>query len=348
MPVTHASLGDIRLFEADHDPITGNPTQIRKTRDDNARQGTNFTYDSFGLVLTRKDVWSTGTNFDTLFTIFDADPVTLQVKSMTDTNGTAWGTSFDGFGREVRSTITRPDGTGGELSSTSYAGFELLDVDGDGVPDPTTRSITHKVVTDAVADIDAAPGRIGISYMDGFGRTTKTETRLGSDYQDQTLVVGQRIYDRLGRVKFEANPFLSTDSFETQYGTSYSYNTDGTPSCFVRGRGVQPSTAAVDEINEIYPTCFNRFFANGREILDRQDPDSLLSGSNQSGVVSRAVLDAAGRVLERASVMFGTAAQIDDVVFSYDLLGNRTSMTRYRNPLGHTAASTTHTIRWGA
>ena len=168
--------------------------------------------------------------------------------------------------------ITRSDGTGGVLSSTSYAGFELRDVDGDGVPDTTARSITHKVVTDAVADIDAAPGRIGITYMDGFGRTTKTETRLGSDYQDQTLVVGQRIYDRLGRVKFEANPFLSTDSFETQYGTSHNYNTDGTPSCFVRGRGVQPSTAAVDEINEIYPTCFNRFFANGREIQDRQDP----------------------------------------------------------------------------
>ena len=69
---THVSLGDIRLFDADNDLVTGNPTQIRKTRDgDNARQGTNLTYDPFGLVVTRKDVWSTGTNFDTLFTIFD-------------------------------------------------------------------------------------------------------------------------------------------------------------------------------------------------------------------------------------------------------------------------------------
>ena len=51
------SLGDIRLFDADIDPTTGNPTQIRKTRDeDNARQGTNFAYDPFALVVTRKDV----------------------------------------------------------------------------------------------------------------------------------------------------------------------------------------------------------------------------------------------------------------------------------------------------
>lgn len=75
---THVSLGDIRLFDADIDATTGNPTQIRKTRnEDNARQGTNFAYDPFGLVVTRKDVWSTGTDFDTLFTIFAHDPVTL-------------------------------------------------------------------------------------------------------------------------------------------------------------------------------------------------------------------------------------------------------------------------------
>ena len=55
--------GDIRLFD-DSMTATGNPTQIRKTRDeDSARQGTNFAYDPFGLVVTRKDVWSTGTDF---------------------------------------------------------------------------------------------------------------------------------------------------------------------------------------------------------------------------------------------------------------------------------------------
>ena len=191
-------------------------------------------------------------------------------------NGTRGGTEYDGFGRVVRSTITRSDGTGGVLSSTSYAGFELRDVDGDGVPDTTARSNTHKAVPDAVADIDAAAGRIGITYMDGFGRTTKTETRLGSDYQDQTLVVGQRIYDRLGRVKFEANPFLSTDSFETQYGTTNYYNADGTPDCSVRGPGVQPRFVSTDETNEIFKTCFSRSFALGREILTRQDADSFL------------------------------------------------------------------------
>ena len=56
---THPPL-DIKLFDADNDPVTGNPTQIRKTRDeDNARQE-QFAYDPFGLQ-SRKDVWFTGT-----------------------------------------------------------------------------------------------------------------------------------------------------------------------------------------------------------------------------------------------------------------------------------------------
>ena len=49
----------------------------------------------------------------------------------------------------------------------------------------------------------------------------------------------------------------------------------------MRGPGGQPVTASVDETNEVYPTCFNRFFANNKEFLDRQDPDSLLPAANR-------------------------------------------------------------------
>ena len=250
---THVSLGDIRLFDADNDPITGNPTQIRKTRGgDNARQGTNLTYDPFALVLTRKDVWSTGTNFDTLFTIFEPDPVTLKVKSMTDTNGTAWGTSFDGFGRVVRSKVTPRGGTEGVLSSTSYSGFELVfDTDGDGVPDapdaPTLdgRTIAQKVFTDAVpeSDVATAPGRTSTTFLDSLGRTTRTNVHLGVDYQNRRVGVGWRSYDALGRVRFVSDPFDLNDGHADGYGVSYNYNVDGTPSCFVRGPGPQPATA---------------------------------------------------------------------------------------------------------
>ena len=51
---------------------------------------------------------------------------------------------------------------------------------------------------------------------------------------------------------------VDRSAFATAYGTTYNYNTDGTPSCVVRGRGVQPASAGVDETNEVYPTCFSR------------------------------------------------------------------------------------------
>ena len=54
------------------------------------------------------------------------------------------------------------------------------------------------------------------------------------------------------------------------YGTTYNYNTDGTPSCFVRGPGTQPANASVNETTEIYPTCFNHFFPDNKEFQDRR------------------------------------------------------------------------------
>ena len=194
--------------------------------------------------------------------------------STTDANGTVSGVSYDGFGRQTLAKITQPGGSEGILLSTSYAGFELNS--------PVGRSIVQKIFPDAVTSV-TAPGRISTTYLDNLGRTIKTETQLGSDYQNKTGVVGQRIYDPLGRVKFEADPFLSTDSFETAYGTTYNYNTDGTPSCFVRGPGTQPVTFSVNETTEVYPTCFNHGFLNSQEFQDRGESE-LVPGRQQSSV----------------------------------------------------------------
>ena len=178
-----------------------------------------------------------------------------------------------------------------------------------------------------------------------MGRTIKTETQLGSDYQNKTGVVGQRIYDPLGRVKFEADPFLSTDSFETAYGTTYNYNTDGTPSCFVRGPGTQPVTFSVNETTEVYPTCFNHGFLNSQEFQDRGESNSFLAGSNQAFNFTRTMLNATGRVLERGTLHnTGTSFTVlDKAVFTYDALGHRTGMTRYKDPANKLGAVTT---RW--
>ena len=235
---THLPLADIRLFDAKYDQTTGILQSTTKTRDgDNARQGTNFTYDPFGLVLTHKDVWSTRTNFDTLSATFIPDPVTLKVTSATGPNGTVQGLAYDGFGRLVRSTVTPPGGTEGALSSLRYDGFELFDIDGDGIPDapsPGGRKITQKVFTNAVVppeNAGSAPGRITTTFFDKLGRTTGTDIQLGDTYQNQPLVVGSRTYDALGRIRFAADPYSPAfNSFpNTTYGTSTARPTTTTP-----------------------------------------------------------------------------------------------------------------------
>ena len=199
------------------------PTMTRSpaTRRKSARPATTITPDRERIsptihsvsYVTRKDVWSTGTNFDTLFTIFDVDTVTLNVKSMTDTNGTVWGTTYDGFGRVVRSKVTPPGGTEGVLSSTSYSGFELVfDTDGDGVPDSPDRlsgaarsrrrCSRTRVPEENVA---TAPGRIGTTFLDSLGRVNTTKSDLGADYQNKVFTF--RSYDPLGRVNFVSDPY---------------------------------------------------------------------------------------------------------------------------------------------
>ena len=112
--------GDIRLFDVTFDPaVTRRKSERPATVPDRER----FAYDPFGLVVTRKDVFATGARFR--HPSITHDPVTLNVTSTTDTNGTVRGTTYDGFGRQTRSKVTPPGGTGGVLSSTTYRGFEL-------------------------------------------------------------------------------------------------------------------------------------------------------------------------------------------------------------------------------
>ena len=186
--------------------------------------------------------------------------MTLKVTSATGPNGTVQGLAYDGFGRLVRSTVTPPGGTEGALASLRYDGFELFDIDGDGIPDapsPGGRKITQKVFTNAVVppeNAGSAPGRITTTFFDKLGRTTGTDIQLGDTYQNQPLVVGRRTYDALGRIRFAADPYSPAfNSFpNTTYGTTYNYNTDGTPSCFVRGTGPKPASAAVSEARKYF------------------------------------------------------------------------------------------------
>ena len=148
-----------------------------------------------------------------------------------------------------------------------------------------------------------------------------------------------RSYDQLGRVRFEADPHLSTDA--SLYGTTYHFNTDGTPSCFIRGHGQQAFSNVTDEANERYPTCFSRFFANNQEAVHVRDAASLLAGSPQAGVVKETIYSAIGRVLTRSTYKPNpNLVPLERATFRYDALGNLAGMSRHQDPLS-TATVTT-------
>src|SRR5262249_51258900 len=204
---------------------------------DGAFTKSTFDYDPFGLVAT--NVTSTAVNPNgsvppAMSTSVTPDPVTLNITSTTDPNKTVWGASYDGFGRVLLSKVTPPGGAEAVLSSLTYNGF----ADGS----TTGRNIVQKVFTDAVpvGTEGTAPGRIGTTYLDSLGRTIKTHVELGPDYQNQIMVIGEHTYDALGRVQFAADPRPSTDSFAAAYGTTFTFNADGTPACVIRGSGAQP------------------------------------------------------------------------------------------------------------
>ena len=323
---TGASLGDIRVFDATYDPASGRLRTVKEKRDDGARQTQARAYDRFGLapVSVRIDATNAnGTRLPSLQTDISRDPITLNALTTTDANGTQAGNTFDGFGRVLLSTVNPPGGTAGALSSMSYLGFAVGDTAG--------RRIVHKVFTDPVAAaiVGTATGRASTVFLDQIGRELRTEVAMGTDYANQTLVIGYRSYDQLGRVRFEADPYLSTA--RTSYGTTYHFNTDGTPSCVIRGHWQQPLTKITDEANERYPTCFSRSFSNNEEVVHTRDAASLLAGSPQAGVVEESISDANGQVLSRSTYKAGFDAPLERATFRYDALGNLSSMTRYQD-----------------
>src|SRR5262249_28145563 len=140
-------------------------------------------------------------------TTMTVDPLTLELQDTTNPVGVHFGATYDGFGR-VQATTTNPPGASQlALTSTTYVGF-------DG---SAPRSVTRKDFPNGVplAQRTSASGRSSTTLIDEVGRPTQTSVELGPDYYNfygsyaMKLIVGRRIYDSLGRVVFEADPYAS-------------------------------------------------------------------------------------------------------------------------------------------
>jgi YD repeat-containing protein len=337
---TGALLGTVTEFDAQFTP-QGNPVVMRTIREDGAVRSVAARYDDFGLAPIILEITASGLPAQRID--LGLDPLTLNVTTARDANLTVSSTRFDGFDRPIMSTITPPGGVEGALSCTTYQGF--------GGGDPQGRRVSRKVFTDALppATACAATGRTATVYLDELARARITDVILGADYPGITMKVGDRSYDSLGRVLFEADPYPSDQNATTAYGTTHFFNTDGTPSCSIRGRGKQPRPtafpAATNEASEFYPTCFTRTFGNQVETFTVRDAASLLAGSPQAGVVKMSLVTAVGRLLGRTTFQggFQNSNRIEHADFTHDRLGRLTSMTRYQNAAASTNPVTT---RW--
>ena len=319
---TGALLDTVREYDASFD-ASGNPNVITTTRaPDGATRTVAVTYDPFGVAPIRTLTSATGVR--SLDVTLTRNPLTLSLDTTHDENGVELRTFYDGFDRPLRSQIRQNQPVlQGVLSTVSYLGFSGTD--------PLGRRVVKKVFTDPVDPntLDAAVGRTSTTYLDELGRSQRTEIALGADYQNQTLVVGQRAYDQFGRVAFEADPYPSTQT-GAAYGTTSFFNTNGTPACTVRAYGQLPLLVAdTDEHNEIYPTCYQRFFENNLETMRVRDSVSLVPNGPQN-VVRVSYATAIGRVVARSAFQGNT--RIEHATFEHDSLGHVKSMTRYQDP----------------
>ena len=325
-----ASFPSFKEFDAIYD-AAGNPRRILRVREDGASLVTTLDYEPFGLAIQR--VAANATNTPLLEVSSSLDPISLKVLSTKDANGTENGAVFDGFGRPVLATVRPPGGVVGALRSLRYVGF--------GGGDPLGRRMIAKDFTDPVAPstVGNANGRISTTFLDELGRGRQTRIALGSDYGNETMIAGARVYDGLGRVFFEADPYPASEDATTAYGTTRFFNTDGTPRVFVRGPGQMPLTTVPDPTTERYPTYFRHSFANHMESLSVQDAASLTAGSPQDGVIEDNILSALGRSLFRSTWRNGV--RLEHESFTQDRLGNVTSMARYQN-----APNGTNAVQW--
>jgi len=319
---TGALLSVSTEYDAEYDTL-GNPAKVTSTRDDTAWRSTTIAYDIFGVAST--DVSVVGSDATVRHVSQAIDPISGALLASTDENATTHGFTWDALGRPLTTTVKRPDDNEpGILSVHSYDGFTGPDV-------PYGRSVKITTYADPLAPSDTTTiGHESTTHFDELGREVSTEVDLGGDYND-TLIVGRRAYDQVGRVVFEADAYPKTQDAATAYGTSRIFNDDGSLFAEIRGRGPQVYSLYPDPSTEFYPTLYWHQFDHHVETTGIKEADALTAGAPQEGVTRQATSTAIGRVLARSTYQNNT--RIENATFSYDLLGNQTSIARYLDPV---------------
>jgi RHS repeat-associated protein len=305
-------INTIDVFDATYNASGTLHTRTRTRSLDGATQTTSYTYDPFDLAISTVSVVGGST---TLASSTVRDPLSLMPTSTTDANGTSHGTAYDGFDRPMTTTLALPGGASGTMSTIEYLGFS-----------PASLRRVRTTVYDDPASGSGSIGHSGTTYFDEIGRPFLADSDLGSDYS--TGVLQTRIYDSLGRVAFESDPFPETTSPSDAYGTSRFYHSDGTPDCFVRATGFQ-FIATSDTGNEAFATCFEHGYASSTEVFQVLNADANVLSGPQAGVFTTETRTAIGR---RLTTSTSQSDFLEYSAYAQDPLGHLTSITRYGNP----------------
>lgn len=307
-----------RVFDATHDAF-GNVSELKISRDDGAWKIIDYGYDEFHLMRTSTTVTTSNTPPTAQITTYDL--ATYDVLFTTDTNGTTRGTTYDGYDRPLTTTISSATGPSGVIAAVSYS-----------LPyDPGGRSVTVTTFDDPVdpANVGSATGHVSKTSYDELGREVSTVESLGASYGGAALET-YRTYDSYGRVAFQSEPFVVGEDPSTAMGTTHYYQVDGSPDCFVRAKGPHAYANVTDVASNVFPTCFARSYASYLETTSTALPDANDPTSPQAGLVRATTTTATGRRLAQTQTQGGTV--LDYSTFTYDHLGNETSMTRYGYP----------------
>jgi RHS repeat-associated protein len=321
--------GTIRDYDVSYDAHS-NPRRVDRRREDGANRTVGVRFDTFGLTPTEVAVG--GSDVPELRTVFSLDPLTNNIISTTDPNGTTRGRKYDAIGRVAWETFKTASSTSELITrATTYSGFY-----GSG-----SRTITTKQFTDGVAAsaIGTTEGRISTTTLDSLGRSIQTIVELGDSYGAERLKVGYRKYDELGRVFFAADAHPVSQATETAYGTTYYFNADGSPLAEIRGSGPQSVIGVSNAATDTFPTLFKHTFTAHQEKVTTYAPDALTPSTPQTAVAHEATLTAIGRVIAR-STFLGTT-RLEYAELAYDLFGRQTLLKRFAMP-----ANASNPVEW--
>ncbi|MBI4512025.1 MAG: hypothetical protein HY698_20505, partial [Deltaproteobacteria bacterium] len=245
-------------------------------------------------------------------TLYEPDPITGNLLSVTSPNGATHKASYDELGRLTQTSVVHDDGQEYLLSEVSYGDLPS-DLAGRFVVRRNFEEWTPAGSTDRRSSESK-------SYYDELGRLRFIESYLGSDYGNRTVVSQYVERDALGRVTFHAEPFQWLDKSSTRYGTTFRYQPDGRLFCAIKAQGVLGyATRWTSPAEDRYPTCFTYEYAQGMLVSKRRGPNENLSGDPRYDLEDAVYHSAVGQLLAKRRLENGRS--INNVHFDYDRLG---------------------------